>query len=190
MLIDDLLKKINLSDGHRGYYMFETFILNLLKVHLEKSNKPFISQPRRIGFDGYAPEGIDEIKGGTQVEIKFNLERMPLRRLLEQAVHIQTKLFDNEPFENLLFITPNPISNKFREYFYAKFQDEKLPFKIIVWGPEDVNKIVSKNRKEANEIANNLFSLRIESAVVQTSKDWKKEREEKIQLIRIFKYSQ
>jgi len=191
MLIDDILKKINLSDGHRGYYMFETFILNLLKVHLEKSNKPFVSQPRRIGFDGYAPEGIDEIKGGTQVEIKFNLERMPLRRLLEQAVHIQTKLFDNVPFENLLFITPNPISNKFREYFYAKFQDEKLPFKIIVWGPEDVNKIVSKNRKEANEIANNLFSLRIESAVVQTSKDWKKEREEKIQLLnRLYKKGQ
>ena len=81
MLIDDLLKKINLSDGHRGYYMFETFILNLLKVHLEKSNKAFISQPRRIGFDGYAPEGLEDIKGGTQVEIKINLERLPFRRI-------------------------------------------------------------------------------------------------------------
>jgi hypothetical protein len=186
MLIDDLLKKIDLSDGHRGYYMFETFILNLLKVHLEKSNKQFVSQPRRIGFDGYAPEGIDDISGGTQVEIKFNLERLPFRRVFEQAIHVQTKLFDNEPFENLLFITPNPISNKFREYFYSKFQEEKFPFKVFLWGPEEINKIVSKNRKEANEIANNLFSLRIESAVVQSSKDWKKEREEKIELLNNF----
>ena len=75
MLIDDLLKKIDLSDGHRGYYTFETFILNLLKVHLEKTNKPFLSQPRRIGFDAYAPEGIEDINEATQIEIKFNFSK-------------------------------------------------------------------------------------------------------------------
>ncbi|TVR82968.1 MAG: hypothetical protein EA412_01220 [Chitinophagaceae bacterium] len=191
MLIDDILKKIKLSDKHRGYYMFETFILNLLKVHLDKTKKPFVSQTRRNGFDGYAPEGIDEIKGKTQVEIKFNLESMPLKRFLDHTIHIQTILFDNEPFENLLFIIPNPISNKFREFFYGKFQDQKLPFKVFIWGPEDINKIVSKNRKEANEIANNLFSLRIESAIVKSSKDWKKEREEKVELLnRLYKKGQ
>ena len=166
MLIDDLLKKIDLRDGHRGYFMFETFILNLLKIHLEKSNKPFISQPRRMGFDGYAPEGIEDIIGGTQVEVKFNLERISPRRLIDQAIHIQAKVSEIEHFENLLFISPSPISNKFRNYFSHRFEDLDLPFKIFVWGPEEINKIVSKNRKEANEIANNLFSLRIESAVV------------------------
>ena len=55
----------------------------------------------------------------------------------------------------------------------------------------EINKIVAKNRKEANDIANNLFSLRIESAVVQSSKDWKKEREEKIELLnRLYKKGQ
>ncbi|MBB4119639.1 hypothetical protein GGR32_001945 [Mesonia hippocampi] len=191
MLIDDLLKKINIQDGHRGYYMFETFILNLLKIHLEKVGKPFISQPRRIGFDAYAPEGIEEIEGATQIEIKFNLERFPIRRLIDQAIHIQAKVIEPEPFNNLLIISPNPISNKYRNYILHRLEDEKLPFKIKVWGPEEVNSIVAKNRKEANAIANNLFSLRIESAVVQSSKDWEKERQEKIELLnRLYKKGQ
>jgi len=184
MLIDDILKKINLRDGHKGYYMFETFILNLLRIHLEKINKPFISQPRRIGFDGYAPEGIEDIVGGTQVEVRFNLERLPVKSLLNHARYSKAELQDSEPFDNLLFITPNPVSNKFREYITNRFRKFELPFRIIVWGPEEINKIVAKNRKEANEIANNLFSLRIESAVVKSSKDWKKERQEKIDLLK------
>lgn len=183
MLIDDLLKKINISDGYSGYYMFETFILNLLKVHLEKSNKSFISHPRRFGFDGYAPQGIDEIQGGTQVEIKFNLEQLPLKQLVDQVSQIRNNLNDIMPFKNLLIITPNPISNNLKENFYSKFNSENQHIKITLWGPEDLNKIVFKNRKEANDIANNLFSLRIESAVADTSKNWQEEREEKIQLL-------
>lgn len=191
MLIDDLLKKINLSDGHKGYYTFETFILNLLKVHLEKTNKSFLSQPRRFGFDAFAPEGIEDIKGATQIEIKFNLERTSPTRLIDQIIHIQSKLQEKEPFFNLLIISPNPISPKYRNFFAHRFQEQKLPFKIILWGPEEINKIVARNRKEANDIANNLFSLRIESAVVQSSKDWKKEREEKIELLnRLYKKGQ
>ncbi|KQC33494.1 hypothetical protein AAU57_09340 [Nonlabens sp. YIK11] len=191
MLIDDIFKKINIQDGHRGYYMFETFILNLLKIHLEKVKKPFISQPRRIGFDAYAPEGIEDIEGATQIEIKFNLERFPIKRLIDQVIHIQAKIKEPEPFDNLLIISPNPISNRFKSYILHRIEDEKLPFKIIVWGPEEVNSIVAKNRKEANTIANNLFSLRIESAVVQSSKDWEKERQEKIELLnRLYKKGQ
>ena len=76
MLIDDLLKKLEVGSP-RSYYTFETFILNLLKVNQKKEGKPFISQPRRLGFDAFAPEGIEEIEGPTQIEIKFNLERYP-----------------------------------------------------------------------------------------------------------------
>ena len=65
MLIDDILKNMDLRDPKRGYYAFETSILNLLKIHQEKSNKPFFAQTRRSGFDAYAPEGIDNIVGGT-----------------------------------------------------------------------------------------------------------------------------
>ncbi|MDC9724086.1 MAG: SIR2 family protein [Urechidicola sp.] len=183
MLIDDILSKIDLKNS-RGYYTFETFVLNLLKAHLEKNGKPFFPHSRRMGFDAFAPEGIENINGATQVEIKFNLERYPLKRLLDQFHQIKNRMNENGDSENLLIITPNPIREKTRErlFFYAKEVD--FPFKLILWGPEEINKIVAKNRKEANEIANNLFSLRIESAVVKSSKDWKRDREERIELLR------
>lgn len=184
MLIDDLLKKIDLRDSSRGYYTFETFILNLLKVHLEKSNKPFLSQPRRAGFDAYAPEGIENIEGATQIEIKINIERIPSRFLIEQILRIQSRHPEIEPFDTLLFITATPVSQRFREMFEKRISVQTLPFKVVLWGSEEINKIVSKNKKEANEIANNLFSLRIESAVVQSSKDWEKERVEKIEILK------
>lgn len=184
MLIDDLLKKIELQDSNRGYYTFETFILNLLKVHQEKNKKPFVAQPRHFGFDAYAPEGLENINGPTQIEIKINIERMPSRFLIDQARRIISRSTEIEPFENLLFITAKPISTKFRKIFENRTNEQNLPFKIILWGLEEINKIVAKNKKEAYEIANNLFSLRIESAVVQGSKNWEKEREEKIELLK------
>ncbi|MGY5353533.1 SIR2 family protein [Wenyingzhuangia sp. IMCC45467] len=185
MLIDDILKKIDLDNSKSGYYTFETFVLNLLKVHLEKNNKPFFQHSRRIGFDAYAPEGIEDVKGTTQIEIKFNLDRYPINRLLEQFIHLQNRISESEITENILIITPQHLRVRTKERISHISESEKYPFKIIIWGPEEINKIVSKNRKEANEIANNLFSLRIESAVVQSEKDWRKEREEKINILRL-----
>jgi hypothetical protein len=185
MLIDDLLKKIDLSESNRGYFTFETFILNLLKVHQEKNNKPFISQPRRVGFDAYAPNGIENIVGSIAIEIKINIERMPLRMLIEQILRIQSRHPEVEPFETILFITASPISSRFREVFEKRITEFNFSVKVVIWGVEEINKIVSKNKKEANEIANNLFSLRIESAVVQSSKNWKKERDEKIEILKV-----
>lgn len=185
MLIDNILKKIDLDNSNRGYYTFETFVLNLIKVHLEKNDKPFFQHSRRIGFDAYAPEGIDNIKGTTHIEIKFNLDRHPIRRLLDQFIHLQSRLPESESADNILIITPHHLRARTKDRINSISENEEYPFKIILWGPEEINRIVSKNRKEANEIANNLFSLRIESAVVQTSKDWQKEREEKISLLKV-----
>jgi len=184
MLIDDILKKIEIDNSSRGYYTFETFVINLIKVHLKKSDKPFSQHSRRIGFDAYAPEGIDDIKGSTHIEIKFNLDRQPINRLLEHFVTIQNRLLESEYAENILIITPQHLRARTKDRISILSKTEKYPFNIFVWGPEEINRIVSKNRKEANEIANNLFSLRIESAVVQIEKDWKKEREDKIRLLR------
>ena len=185
MLIDNILNKLELnSNNSSSYYKFETFILNLLKIHLQKNNKPFIYDPRRMGFDALAPEGIEDIKGATQIEIRFNIDRRPTVLLIEQINKALVRINDINEFDNLLIITPNPISKNTKEKLYINIKKRNFPFQIIFWEPEDLNKIVAKHRKEANEIANNLFSLRIESAVTKGSKDWKKERDEKIELLK------
>lgn len=184
MLIDNILNKLDLNSNNNSYYKFETFILNLLKIHLQKNNKPFVYDPRRMGFDALAPEGIEDIKGATQIEIRFNIDRRPTVLLMEQINKTLIRINDINEFDNLLIITPNPISKKTKDRLYINIKKRNFPFQIIFWEPEDLNKIVAKHRKEANEIANNLFSLRIESAVTKGSKDWKKERDEKIELLK------
>lgn len=184
MLIDDILKRIDLSNSSKGYYTFETFVLNLIKVHLEKIDKPFILNSRRNGFDAYAPDGLEDISGPTQIEVKFNLDRFPLAKITEQYISFYNNIPEEDKFESILIITPHHVRTSTKERFLRLSESEYVPFKIIIWEPEDLNKLVSKNRKEANEIANNLFSLRIESAVKQSSKDWRKERDEKVALLR------
>ncbi len=128
MLIDNIIKKLELN-SHKSYYTFETFILNLLKVHLESENKPFESQTRRLWFDAYAAEGINEIKGPTQIEIKFHLERYPIHRLVKQIYSIQARK-EIEKFDNLLIITPLPISNRVKERIISRSENYKINFQI------------------------------------------------------------
>jgi hypothetical protein len=56
MQINEIVNNINHNDN-RGYILTETFVLNLLKVHLEKSERPIL-MGQRMRFDAFAPEGI------------------------------------------------------------------------------------------------------------------------------------
>ncbi len=184
MLIDDIVAKID-EGGTRSYYSFETFILNLLKYHIETQNKKFSSiiHPRGIG-DAVASEGFDDFKGKTLVEVKFNLDRTPPQFFLERVLK---RPFNNEQFQdfnNLIIISAKPIRGKWRDRFDSELKLLNLPISVFLWGPEIINKIVSKHRKKANEIVNNLFSLRLESAVTKQKGDWKKERKERVEHVK------
>lgn len=52
-------------------------------------------------------------------------------------------------------------------------------------GPAELNKIVSKNKKIVNEILKNLFSLRLSSAISKPVRDWKIERDEILERLKI-----
>ncbi len=183
MQVNDIINNINLSEN-RGYILIETFVLNLLKVHLEKLNKSLLIG-QRMGFDAFAPQGIDDIQGSTQIEIKFNLDRMPVQRILEQfSAYISRS--ESRDFENILIISPNKISLRTKDKFEHLAQLQKFPYKFYLWSEDELNRIISKNKKEANSIINNLVSLRIESAVRDSAKDWKEERKERIEILKSY----
>lgn len=183
MQINEILNNLDINNN-RSYFTVETFILNLLKTHLEKANKPFF-QGHRMRFDAFAPEGIENIEGPTQIEIKFNLDRMPITRVLEQFSMFISKS-DNSEFKNILIICPTNVSERTREKFKQLIEINRYPYKLILWTEDEINKIITKNKKEAISIANNLFSLRIESAVRDGSRDWKEERKEKIDILKSY----
>jgi hypothetical protein len=180
MRIDSILKQIDLNNTN-SYYTVETFLLNLLKVHQNKNDKPLELTNGNIGFDAFAKYGIEDIKGPTQIEIKFNLERYNSKSLLNRIFSTTSRYSDIADFDNLLIITPNKVSEKTKNRFDSRYHMNNFSFNIFIWGPEEINKIVNKNISEANDIANNIFSLRIENALIKPALDWKKLREKKLE---------
>lgn len=185
MQLSDIFNNLDFnSNNNHNYFKIETFILNLLKAHLEKSKKPLVLG-HRTQFDAYAPEGIDEIEGATQIEIKFNLDRITASRILEQF-SLSISKSNLLEFKNILVICPTMVSQRTREKFNYLIEVNRYPFKLILWTEDEINKIISKNKKEALNIANNLFSLRIESAVRDGIGDWQEERKEKIKVLKSY----
>ncbi len=78
---------------------------------------------------------------------------------------------------DLIIVSAKSVPEKIRERILIRFEQESVPFKIHIWGPEEINKIASQHRAKVNEIANNLFALRLETAVSKPAIDWKSERD-------------
>ncbi len=183
MLIDEILSKI-LDNGTKSYYSFETFILNLLKFHIESQEKTLtIADNFKMPGDAVADDGFDEFSGRTIIEVKLNLDRVPPRPFIEQFIGRSSRIEIFPEIKNILIINGRPISEKAKARIINEFSIILPQLNIIVWGPEEINRIVNKHRKEATNIANNLFSLKLENAVKNETRDWKEEREERIQLL-------
>ncbi|AQX84680.1 SIR2 family protein [Elizabethkingia bruuniana] len=184
MKIEDIFLKFD-SGGTRDRFSFETFVLNLLKFHIEHQNKKFslVEGERRIG-NAYAEDGFDNFKGFTLIDIKFNLNRMPARLLADYYTHKLNRAERNLLHSNILLISFETVLEK----NISRITDEILllnpELKIAIWGPKEISKIANKHKAKATEIGNNLFSLRLENAVTKEAGDWKKERDEKIDILK------
>ncbi|WP_347070179.1 SIR2 family protein [Flavobacterium sp. WV_118_3] len=184
MLIDEILSKF-IGTESKTYYSFETFILNLLKYHLEQQQKVLVinnDNLRTLG-DAIAEDGLDDIIGKTIVEIKLNLDRTPPKIFVDQFFSRFNRTEVSPDFKNILIINGRPISRETKERILIELNFLSPQFRIILWGPEELNKIVTKHKKEANKIANNLFALRLENIVSGEVRNWEDEREERIELL-------
>ncbi|TOO97574.1 hypothetical protein CGH26_26605, partial [Vibrio parahaemolyticus] len=67
---------------------------------------------------------------------------------------------------------------RFINRFNTEIERTQLPFKVVIWGPSELNRVASKHRKVVNQIASNLFTLKLSSAMSKPLSDWKQAREE------------
>lgn len=178
MIIDDIIAGID-EGGPKSYYSFETFVQHLLKHHIESQEKKLLIATDSMKYgDAFAPDGFDQFVGPTLIEIKFNLARLPVRYFIERSIYRLLNEYTENNFENVLIVSAKPISEKFLFRVEDELSRNNLPFKVTFWGPAELNKVASKNRKVVNKIANNLFALRLSSAISKPIRDWKHEREE------------
>lgn len=155
-----------------GRYMTETFIINLLKVHLQKQNKELIVN---VGlgsqkFHAYAPNGFDDFDERTYIEITS----IPRFENLIVQTNKFIKNYNEEARARLLIVAMRPISDKYRKEFEKHFFDSGV--QVTVWGPEDIQRIAQQHMIETKEIENKLFSLRLKSTFTKEQETWKEKR--------------
>ncbi|HBT9029919.1 TPA: hypothetical protein MCM13_005132, partial [Klebsiella pneumoniae] len=185
MLIDDIISGID-EGGPKSYYSFETFVLHLFKHHLENQQKELqISRDSSQFGDAFAPNGFDQFQGPTLIEIKFDLTKSPFRMFLDRYILRFANEYIENKIKNVLIVSAKPIPERFLLRFNREILNSSFPFKVFLWGPAELNKIVSKNKKIVNEILKNLFSLRLSSAISKPVRDWKIERDEILERLKI-----
>ncbi|TON23884.1 SIR2 family protein [Vibrio parahaemolyticus] len=178
MIIDNIVAGID-EGGPKSYYSFETFVNHLLKYHIESQDKRFLISTELTQFgDAFAPEGFDQFEGATLIEIKFNLSGLPIGQFIDKSIIKFRNEYHENRFEYVLIISAKPIPERFINRFNTEIERTQLPFKVVIWGPSELNRVASKHRKVVNKIASNLFALRLSSAMSKPLSDWKQAREE------------
>lgn len=168
----DVLKKFD-KEGMRGRYMTESFMLNLLKLHLESQGKELIlgDNSKQPMFTAYAPAGFDNSNLPTYIEITSTISFSKLMWRIDRLITILEKL--NNKFA-LLFISTKPLD----EEFLADFRKYKAgqEVNIYIWGPEHLEKVAFQHSEGVKKLGENLFSLRLESAIKKEQTNWKDSR--------------
>jgi hypothetical protein len=178
MLIEKYISMID-EGGLKSYYSFETLVQHLLKKYIEDQGKPYeyFDRKKLIDFgDAFAPEGFDEFDGPTLIEVKFNLDNVHFRKYIERLFQFTKYGEDGKNVKHLIIVSAKPVPGRFIDKYGEILNAESWPFKVHIWGPRDLNVIVEKNVALADEISNNLFSLRLNDALKNPVRDWKIER--------------
>lgn len=178
MKIEDFL------DSHKDYYSIETFIISLLKIHVEAQGKPFQIINNTLG-DAIAEDGFDDFSGGTLIEIKPTLSPRRINVLIDKFLQLRIKSPNGKEIKNLVLISPIwTILNEDKTTKHLITGHDHSGLQISLWGTEKINNVIYQHRKDANIIANNIFEKRLENAINVTSKDWKEERQERLDELR------
>lgn len=156
LLVAEILDKVR-TEGTNGYNKFDGFVYSLLETHLKNKGKRFTSDAQRTGLHAYAPDGINDIAGPTHIEVRFNLDKHTSRRLRDHIIHVSSRNRKvNEPFKNLLLISPTPLDREQKDEFSQLSQDEEIPFKIHVWDASELESIIDQNPTKVQEILNQI----------------------------------
>jgi len=179
MNISDILLKFD-SGSRKDYYSFETFILNLLKHHIESQGKSFeVIEKSRTPIDAIAREGFDNFEGLTLIDVVPNINTIP-ERIFERIIRSASELGESE-IKYFIIISKRTLKDKVKIFAESFGKLKGINFEIKVFGPEDITTLIEQNREKANQVANNLFSLKLESTISKKDRNWKEEREQKIE---------
>ncbi|WP_368648384.1 SIR2 family protein [Castellaniella ginsengisoli] len=161
-----------LSDyGSGGYYLLETFVLELLRLEADANNQELHIESRRshAPLDAFAPKGIGDIRIPLSVEVVSVLSSNRLRKIIE--LH---RAFKKSESEGLLIIALRQMT---KESNYVKKIIENAGINVYIWDQARLQVLIDRHREAAENISENLFSIRLKIAVSNSPGDWKEKRD-------------
>ncbi|SMG39514.1 SIR2-like domain-containing protein [Paraburkholderia susongensis] len=168
-------------------YSFETFVIELLRVHAESQAKPFDSRakfrtgaPREIFMpDGFAPQGFDDFHGPVIVECYLSLSRQNFSRklnLLQGVARAALSHAEVRPPVTLLFITDQLVDlDEFEPIVRSSGKDDSA-IEVVIWGKAELNQVSGQHPEVSEHIVGNLLSMRVRSVLKNKEPDWRTER--------------
>ncbi|WP_418068277.1 SIR2 family protein [Ralstonia pseudosolanacearum] len=164
-------------------YNFETFALELLRVHLKRQGKSFGVVPFRDGgFDTYLPDGFDDFHCPVYVECMV----APSKKKLMKAVQyfrraIEVSYHSAGPVGRvvLLLLVDQSFGSEETLIAQPSFPGlEKL--EVVVWSWSRLEELATMYPDDSKRILENLLPLRVRNAVKSSAEDWREEREARV----------
>lgn len=167
MNLASLEEKLN-DYGSGGYYLLESFILQLLKVEADSFEQPFELEEKQSHFrgDAFAPRGLGAIAGPLAIEI---IQVLTPRRL-EAELHRHSSHRRSED-EKLLIISFRELGRN--SGTVQKLKDD-FSGQIYLWGAQEIQKLLDKHEAVAEDLSKKIFSIRFKRAISNSSEDWQK----------------
>lgn len=172
MEFEEVLNRLN-NEGTRGRFMTESFLLHLLKLHVESQGKSILIESGSTSsiFDAFAPDGFDDFNTPLYIEITSVISLNKLIWRIDKYIS-HSKKFNEK--SGLLIISARPLSEKMLAEIHGNIANINIP--IYIWGPEDIENIAAKYSEDVKKLGENLFSLRLESAIKKEQANWKDAR--------------
>lgn len=161
--------------GSGGYYLLETFILQLLKIDAAADGRPLVytNDGRRVPCDAFAPNGLGVIAGPLLIEIVSTLTSRSVERLASSL-----KKYDIPKDTSLLVICFRRMSADIDDVTELA---DAVNGKLYLWDNSNLEILIKKHKEDAVSLSEKLFSLRLQNAIKSEPESW---RENRVRVIR------
>lgn len=162
-----------LSDyGSGGYYLLESFILQLLKLEAASLDQSLELEGRQshLRSDAFAPRGLGTLPGPLAIEIIQVLS--PKRLETELRRHLAHRSSEDE---KLLLICFRELANN--SVLVQKLKEE-FSGQLYLWGAQEIQNLLDKHEVAAADLSKKIFSIRFKRAISNSADDWQKKRAE------------
>lgn len=155
------------SFGSGGFYLLETFLIQLLKLEAKANSQELIVEKHQA-WDAFAPKGLGKIHQPLYIEISQNFN---LKKLNVIAKRVNSK--GSQEF-NLLLVSTRHVAK-------SKEALENIPSelfnRVYVWDGDKIQSLMNEHREAVKSILDNLFSTHLKMAVSRRADEWQTDRE-------------